>query len=276
MKQYLDLLSELQSAVIKDNRTGISAASKFFHTMEFDIAKNGFPAVTTKKLAIKAVVGECLGFLRASSNSAEFEALKCKVWTDNANNHNLNPDGSIKSRNPWLSNPFRKGENDLGRVYGVQWRDWDHTTYLSKADLERMGKDIAGGIEIVTSLGYENYGFLADKQLYVFRKKVDQVKWALEELVKNPLNRRILITGWNPGDLDKMCLPPCHLLQHWQCMPMSIDDRINYGIENIGELFTLPRFNSRVEKEEKEAELSKVCDLHGIPKYTLNLMMYQR
>ena len=96
----------------QDNRTGIRTLSIPGAMMRFDLQK-GFPAVTTKRLAFKSVVGELCGFLRATRSAADFRALGCKVWDQNANE---NAD--------WLANPFRTGPDDLGPVYGVQWREW--------------------------------------------------------------------------------------------------------------------------------------------------------
>src|ERR1700743_3003030 len=80
--------------------------------LRFDL-QQGFPAVTTKKLAFKSAVGELVGFLRASRSAADFRDLGCKVWDANAN------------QNPqWLANPYRQGPDDLGDVYGGPGRQW--------------------------------------------------------------------------------------------------------------------------------------------------------
>src|SRR5690606_30649128 len=80
--------------------------------MRFDL-QQGFPAVTTKRLPFKSVMGELVGFLRATRSAATFRELGCKVWDQNANENA-----------EWLANPFREGPDDLGPVYGVQWREW--------------------------------------------------------------------------------------------------------------------------------------------------------
>ena len=72
----------------------------------------GTMSIEGQNIAIKGVIGECLAFLRGSCDNAEFEALKCKVWADNANNHNLNEDGSIRSRNPF---------SRMGHIYAQKW-----------------------------------------------------------------------------------------------------------------------------------------------------------
>lgn len=161
MKQYLDLLQRvLDEGVWQENRTDISTKRIDGAMLQFDLTK-GFPAITTKKLAFKAVVGELLGFIRAYDNSMAFKNLGCGVWDANANENEA-----------WLKNPHRKCDGDLGRIYGQQWRAW-----------------------YVDSCG-----------------RVDQLAKAIEIIVKDPSSRRIIVSAWNPTDLDKMALPPCHMM----------------------------------------------------------------
>lgn len=220
MKQYLDLLQELQSAVVKDNRTGISAASKFHHYMKFDLSSERFPAITTKPLAFRSVMGELLGFIRGTTSAKCFRDLSCNVWNDNANNNGKDLQGKTVE-NKWLSNPFRKGDDDLGRIYGAQWRDWDHTYYIN---LNKPDNKI---VNYLRKNKYVHLGNLINSGVGVYRKKVDQLADAIHELKTNPLNRRIIISAWNPGDMDKMALPPCHVLMHWQCEPDGDKYKLN-------------------------------------------------
>lgn len=117
MKQYLDICRRaLTKGTVKANRTGNPTIGYHGDMMKFDMA-DGFPAVTTKKLAFKACVGEMLGFLRGYDNAAQFRALGSRVWDANANDP-----GKPGFPNAWLNNPNRKGTDDLGRIYGVQAR----------------------------------------------------------------------------------------------------------------------------------------------------------
>ena len=111
MKQYLDLLEKAMGGVRKTNRTGVDHIGYTGDMMQFDLA-NGFPAVTTKRLAFKSVVGEMLSFLRGYDNVKDFNKLGCKVWDENA------------EKDYWTSNPNCKGDGDLGRIYGKQAREW--------------------------------------------------------------------------------------------------------------------------------------------------------
>lgn len=124
MQQYKDLLQKvLDEGVRKPNRTGIDTLGIIGAHMQFDMA-DGFPAVTVKKLAWKTAIAEMLGFLRGYTNAAEFRALGCNVWDQNANENQ-----------EWLNNPHRQGEDDLGRIYGAQARSWRHTGPHGRFDL---------------------------------------------------------------------------------------------------------------------------------------------
>ncbi len=162
MKQYLDLMKKvMDEGRWQANRTGIPTKRIDGAMLQFDLSK-GFPAVTTKKLAFKAVIAELVGFIRGYDSAADFRRLGCNVWDQNANE---NAD--------WLNNKNRVGEDDLGRVYGVQWREW------------------------VTPFSTHT---------------IDQLTKAILDVENNPTSRRIIVNAWNPGELDIMALPPCHML----------------------------------------------------------------
>ncbi|AXA90965.1 thymidylate synthase [Massilia sp. YMA4] len=200
MQQYQQLIETvLAEGSWQDNRTGIRTLSVPGAMMRFDLAK-GFPAVTTKKLAFKSVVGELCAFLRASRSAADFRALGCKVWDQNANENRQ-----------WLDNPFRAGTDDLGPVYGVQWREWPAYKVLDAAATARIDAARANGFTVVAPL-QENG---VDKLLLY--KAVDQLRECLDTIVHNPGSRRILFHGWNPAVLDEVALPACHLL--YQFLP---------------------------------------------------------
>jgi thymidylate synthase len=191
MQQYLDLVQHvLDNGSWQENRTGTRTLSYPGASMRFDLQR-GFPAVTTKKLAFKSAVGELVGFLRASRNAAEFRALGCKVWDQNANENQQ-----------WLANPFREGEDDLGPVYGVQWREWPAYKVLDAGRTAQVEAALANGFAIVTRF---------DDKVLMY-KAVDQLRRCLDTIVHNPSDRRILFHGWNWAQLDEMALPPCHLL----------------------------------------------------------------
>jgi thymidylate synthase len=178
MKQYLDLLDYiLTNGEEKDDRTGIGTLSVFARQLKFNL-QEGFPAVTTKKLAWKAVVGELLWFIEGSGNERRLAEIThgtsdgtVTIWTPNA----LAP--------YWK--PKAQYEGDLGRVYGVQWRHWQSTdtTWVTE-----------NGIS------------------YKRNVEIDQLANLIEGLKRDPNGRRHILNVWNAGELDNMALPPCHIL----------------------------------------------------------------
>ena len=186
MKQYHDLLQDiLDNGEEKDDRTGVGTRSVFGRNLRFDL-RRGFPAITTKKLAWKACVGELLWFIEGSSDERRLAELthgsaegKVTIWTPNA----LAP--------YWK--PKAKFEGDLGRVYGVQWRHWQKNT-----ERWNFGKAHLGG-----------------ERIAVDRTEIDQLKNLLEGLQKDPNGRRHILSAWNVAEMDQMALPPCHVMSQY-------------------------------------------------------------
>lgn len=157
---YLDALKNIiENGVDRDDRTGTGTRALFGLQMRFNM-KDGFPAITTKKLAFKAVKSELLWILEGSGDDNRLKELNGSektIWTANATADYWTPKAAFPG--------------DLGRVYGVQWRKWlkpDGTT-------------------------------------------VDQIADVIEQIKKDPNSRRLIVTAWNPGELDQMALPPCHM-----------------------------------------------------------------
>ena len=186
MKQYHDLLQDiLDNGEVKDDRTGVGTYSVFGRNLRFDL-RRGFPAITTKKLAWKACVGELLWFIEGSGDERRLAELthgtaegKTTIWTPNA----LAP--------YWK--PKAKFEGDLGRVYGVQWRHWNK--YTEEKD---YGEAHKGG-----------------QRLAVDKTEVDQLTNLIEGLKNDPNGRRHILSGWNVAEMDQMALPPCHVMSQY-------------------------------------------------------------
>ncbi|GGX86548.1 thymidylate synthase [Massilia dura] len=208
MQQYQQLIETvLAQGTWQDNRTGIRTLSVPGAMMRFDLAQ-GFPAVTTKRLAFKSVVGELCAFLRASRSAADFRALGCKVWDQNANENAQ-----------WLANPYREGVDDLGPVYGVQWRQWPGYKLLDAAATAQREDAHRNGFTEVAPLVEDGV-----EKILVY-KAIDQLRECLDTIVNNPSSRRILFHGWNPAVLDQVALPACHLL--YQFIPNATTKEIS-------------------------------------------------
>lgn len=217
MQQYQNVLREiLADGVRTPNRTGVDTIKLDGAMMRFNL-EAGFPAVTSKKLAFKSVAGELCGFLRASKSAADFRALGCKVWDANANDPGL-----PGSPNAWLMNAFRQGEDDLGPIYGAQWREWQGFKFFSDYGY------CLGEITQAESMGWEVLmrGKQGDQpDAVVMYKEIDQLGDCVRTIIKSPNDRRILFHGWNPAVLDQVALPACHLLYHF--LPNTVTGRLN-------------------------------------------------
>lgn len=201
MKSLLDLFQTiLDDGSWQQNRTGIRTRAISGAALKFDLSQ-GFPAVTTRKLPFKTFMGEFVGFLRASDSAADFRALGSKIWDLNANDNTQ-----------WLANPNRRGLDDLGRIYGVQWRRWQAYKTLP-ASGPQFDQAIAAGFRVIGR---------ADDGQAILRREVDQVRDCLDKIAQNPSDRRILFHAWNPAELDEMALPPCHLLYQFN---VSVEKR---------------------------------------------------
>ena len=160
MKQYLDLCQRIidEGHWIENKRTGKRCLTVINADLTYNVADNEFPLVTTRKSYWKSAIAELIGYLRGYSSAADFRQLGTKTWDANANDNEA-----------WLNNPYRKGDDDMGRVYGVQGRSWQ------KPD---------GGT-------------------------IDQLKKIVDNLSNGIDDRGEILTFYNPGEFHMGCLRPC-------------------------------------------------------------------
>lgn len=178
MKQYIEALKDiLETGDHRPDRTGVGTISKFGVNLRFDLT-DGFPAVTTKKLAWNAVKSELLWFLEGSGDENRLREIlhgdryseKETIWTANANSKY------------WIDKRLKRSAGDLGRIYGVQWRKW-------RKPLIRINK--------------------------VVLQNHDQIIELINNIKEDPYSRRHILSAWNPGEIDQMALPPCHVMSQF-------------------------------------------------------------
>lgn len=211
MKVYLDLVQDIiDHGSWQNNRTGIRTLSLPGAMMRFDL-RQGFPAVTSKKLAFRSAIAELVGFLRGYRSAADFRRLGAKVWDQNANE---NPQ--------WLANPYRLGNDDLGPVYGVQWRHWPAYKLLNSNEprgAAQLNDALQRGYQPIGTLPHDGVDPDSQTPRILLHKNVDQLRQCLDTIHHDPDNRRILFHGWNWAQLEEMALPPCHLLYQFLVHP---------------------------------------------------------
>jgi thymidylate synthase len=259
-KKYFKLLEHLlKKGVPKKDRTGTGTISVFDYSMRFDMSE-GFPLLTSKKMFTKGVIHELIWFLRGDTNIKYLVDNDCHIWNGDAyKNYLVKTKNQIEDPNDlnWdLSTPkdpeitqltqeefidriktddeFAKKWGELGPVYGKQWRDWN-------------GKQVSvkdGNVVTIVN---------------------DQITDLINDLKTNPDSRRLMVTAWNPAELDQMVLPPCHY--GFQCYTQKMSD-----IER--KLYWCNLFDKNISYAE---DLSKSdLDNFNIPKRKISLKWTQR
>ena len=182
MQPYLDLLRHVRHhGLRKTDRTGTGTLSVFGHQMRFDLA-DGFPLVTTKRVWFRGLAQEMLWFLSGETSVRPLVQAGISIWTD------------------W---PLKHYLQDTGRA--VPPSDSGEWAAL-KADFEaRIREDDAFAAR------YGDLGPVYGKQWRDFGG-VDQIARVVESIRQNPDSRRHLVSAWNAAEIDRMALPPCHLL----------------------------------------------------------------
>lgn len=270
-EQYHTLLQELvelaanTSAV--ENRTDTNTFSLFGRQMRFNLAE-GFPLLTTKKVHFKSVVSELLWFLRGDTNIKYLLERDNHIWTDwrfKAFKEHCEATGQVP---PETMKEFEKNFmdgyidpewGDIGKGYGHQWRNFG-ADYIETDHYDGETKDF---------LGQAIPGF-------------DQISWVINEIKTNPSSRRLIVSGWNPHEVDKVDLPPCHTLFQFHVSPMSLDERKRWVDNNYpgGGLKAIVDHHRSKRNEEREqwAEVDNalVCDFAKAPTHKLSCQLYQR
>ena len=198
-KQYQELLSTiLEYGVDKSDRTGTGTKSIFGYTIRHNMA-DGFPLLTTKKMAVKTMMTELKWFLKGYTNMQYLVRNGCNIWNGDAyknfvtkvrskHSHHYEPleyDAFIQRIRTDFDFAAQWGE--LGPIYGKQWREWQTETLIP------TNLKVDGDVQYVTGT-----------------KRIDQIKNLIEEIKNNPNSRRLMVSAWNVGELDEMVLPPCH------------------------------------------------------------------
>jgi thymidylate synthase len=181
--QYLNLVENiLENGFWEEGRNG-KTKSIFGNMMRFSLKEGKIPILTTKKTAWKTCLKELLWFIRGETDNKILKEQGVHIWDANGSREFLDSRGLIDYE-----------VDELGPIYGYQWRGFDRN-YFSKAKWEEMG-------------GKEKNPVL------LMSKGVDQLQQIIDALKdpKERTSRRLIMTAWNPNQLHKMALPPCHIL----------------------------------------------------------------
>ena len=235
--QYQQLLQDiLEYGVEKKDRTGTGTKSIFGYTIRHNM-QDGFPLLTTKKMAWKTLVIELMWFLRGDTNIQFLWDNNCHIW-----------DGDYKKSG--------RTDGELGPIYGKQWRNWD----IPKVLTIEKGK-------VENGIGTE-WGSWE-------RNPIDQIANLISELKTNPDSRRLMVSAWNVGELDQMVLPPCHYGFQVYTRELTARERTALGSKGSTKLYdTIKEANYAT--IDPDIEMHKVCDEVGVPRRAISLMWNQR
>jgi thymidylate synthase len=242
-RNYQELLFDIiQNGIKKNDRTGTGTRSVFGRQIRHKMSE-GFPLLTTKKMAWKTMVTELLWFLRGDSDIRFLWENNCTIWdgdwykkykTTCSEPYTLE---EVKHKVKDGNHSFHDSMFDMGQIYGKQWRNWTK---------------------------FQQYE--GEKTIDTYQ--IDQIANLINDLKTNPDSRRLMVNAWNVGELDQMTLPPCHYGFQVYTRELSLEERVEiYGVEKI-------QTNNAGWYECSLAELD--VNQANIPKRAISLMWNQR
>ena len=246
-KKYQELLVDIiTNGKDKKDRTGTGTRSVFGRQIRHHM-RDGFPLLTTKKMAVKTMMTELKWFLKGDTNIKYLVDNGCNIWNGDTYKNYKNGIAEVGLFDNLLTqeefinkiktnDEFAKQWGELGPIYGKQWRDW--TEYY----VEKLN----GGNPII-----------------VERTK-DQIENLINDLKTNPDSRRHLVSAWNVGDMDEMVLPPCHYGFQIYTRELNLDERIDY-------------YNGGSDPLNRSSDyFDWHMDVYDVPKREISLMWNQR
>jgi len=232
-ERYQELLQTiLDFGIEKKDRTGTGTKSIFGYTIRHDMTQ-GFPLLTTKKIAYKSMITELRWFLKGDTNIKYLVDNNCNIWNGDAYKkyHQAFPKTEMLSQEQFINliktnDEFADKWGDLGPIYGKQWRRWD-------AESGEAYKD--------------------------------QMKDLLNDIKTNPDSRRLMVSAWNPGELYKMTLPPCHYGFQIYTTELTLKERQEEFCHRLGKDISFAKNLEHLD-----------LDKDNVPKRKISLMWNQR
>jgi thymidylate synthase len=283
--KYQELLQDiLDNGITKSDRTGTGTISVFGRQIRHRMSQ-GFPLLTTKKMAWKTMVTELIWFLSGSTNIKYLVMNGCNIWNGDAYKNytkevtelidgymcgdimGMQPHIEIMFSNPDDLTPLTQEEfieriktddefaeewGELGPIYGAQWRQWNTKT-LIKTTLKDP---------------------LTGNDTYVEGDKtIDQIQNLIDELKTNPDSRRLMVSAWNVGELEHMVLPPCHYGFQVYTRKLTGEEMWDLLKKKVGE----EKFQLMVDDIVPfGGGLREELQVYNIPKRAISLMWNQR
>ncbi len=239
-KQYQRLLSDIiENGIDKKDRTGTGTVSVFGRQIRHNMSE-GFPLLTTKKMAIKTMMTELKWFLKGDTNIKYLVDYNCHIWDGDA--YKAYPHKDELTQKEFVQkiktdSEFAMKWGELGPIYGNQWREWG-----SK---------------------YETNHILGIRKRV--KPGIDQIVKLIDNIKNNPDSRRLMVSAWNVDEIDNVVLPPCHYGFQVYTEELSFDERVKYWVSDIGKSLSYAKRMTEIDLDER-----------GVPKRKMSLMWNQR
>ncbi|QIW91596.1 thymidylate synthase [Acinetobacter phage vB_AbaM_D22] len=200
--QYLNLLKDLYQKIQEkgfqtNDRTGVGTCKLFGAQMRFDLEK-GFPLFTHKRVFMRGIFEELMWFLNGETNIRMLLQRGVHIWTEwrykdyceFQDSYGM-PKFTMEEFEQEIidSQAFANQFGDIGKGYGHQWRNFGEI------------QDEAISVD-----------YFGERTVPYYREGIDQIEWVINEIKVNPNSRRLIVSGWNPQEVDQVDLPPCHTL----------------------------------------------------------------
>jgi thymidylate synthase len=237
--EYQTLLETIiDNGISKNDRTGTGTKSIFGYQIRHKMS-DGFPLLTTKKMAWKSIVTELLWFLRGDTNIKYLVDNGCHIWDGDAYKNFVTaveknkPEGytrPILTKDEFIHNvkidpEFANKWGELGPIYGKQWRSW------ATREL-RFRTDVVGEPQSLP-------------EFFEVKVPIDQIANLISELKTNPDSRRLMVNAWNVGELGQMVLPPCHYGFQVYTRELSQEEKVNHFSKKYGDVYTYNQSNDK-------------------------------
>jgi len=255
MKNYLDLLQDItdNGCVKGEARDNMPTTRSLFGRQMRHNLQDGFPLLTTKKMFWNGIVTELFWFLRGETNIKSLVDNGSNFWNQDSYNFYLKKVGQFSKSNeepPFSLLLDSPNENKL-RSYTFE----EFILLIKDGTLLKYEDYTLGDCGFQYGKTWRNWG--GDG-------KTDQIMELIKSLRNSPMSRRHIISAWDPANLDKVALHPCHALFQFNCRPLSFVDRA---------IIYEKKYNTGISPDDQNDEF---LDKFGIPKHYLDCQMYQR
>lgn len=303
-QQYVDLLNDIiENGNDRGDRTGTGTRSTFAQVIRHNMA-SGFPLITTKKMATKQMVNELWWLMSGMTNIKPMVDANNYIWVGDAYKKYIKTSSNDISKKEFIEriktdDEFAKIHGELGPVYGKQWRNIEehveshleaYQNYLSTRcgsiffpfnskykepelnslpqaySFEEFYQIITGGLPDVEMV-IDNVKF-SFKEVYGNTRRIDQLQEAVDKIINNHEDRRIIVNSWNVAEISKMTLPPCHYSFQFYVEKLTEAEMIN----------ELKKANllSKYEDTLSCISFEKFCNRHNVPTKKVSLAWNQR